>query len=102
MLLQFLYSFSLPLSLIQLAFKWFDHGMNDMEHETQVHMFNSRVLKVDPSKLDQAGYHCLRAFFESINLVERKLRKMSASYHSLVCVSVCWGGGGGGGVHVCM
>ena len=47
-------------------------------------MFNTRVLKVDPVKLDVAGYHCLRNFFETINLVERKLRKISASYHSLV------------------
>ena len=47
-------------------------------------MFNTRVLKVDPAKLDLAGYHCLRNFFETINLVERKLRKISASYDSLV------------------
>ena len=47
-------------------------------------MFNTRVLKVDPVKLDVAGYHCLRNFFETINLVERKLRKISSSYHSLV------------------
>ena len=55
-----------------------------MEHETQLLLFNTRVLKVDPVKLDVAGYHCLRNFFETINLVERKLRKISASYHSLV------------------
>jgi len=67
-----------------LAFKWFNYGMGDLEHETQLLLFNTRVLKVEPSKLDTAGYHCLRNFFETINLVERKLRKISASYHSLI------------------
>ena len=65
--------------------------MNDLEHETQVYMFNSYVLKVEPSKLDTAGYHCLRNFFETINLVERKLKKISSSYQSLVR---CMGRGG--------
>lgn len=60
--------------------------MNDLEHETQVYMFNTYVLKVEPGKLDNAGYHCLRNFFETINLVERKLKRISASYQSLVCV----------------
>ncbi len=55
--------------------------MSDLEQETQVKMFNTRVLKVEPIKLDLAGYHCLRNFFEIINLVERKLKKISASYH---------------------
>ena len=76
----------------QLAFKWFDSGMGDMEHDTQVHMFNSKVLKTDPALLDLAGYHCLRNFFETINLDERKLKKISSSYQTLVsvlCVCVC-------------
>ncbi len=64
--------------------------MSDLEQETQVNMFNTRVLKVEPIKLDLAGYHCLRNFFETINLVERKLKKISASYHSLVSG---WAGG---------
>jgi len=67
-----------------LAFKWFDHGMGDLEHETQVLMFNTRVLKVDPDKLDRSGYNCLRNFFETINLYEKKLKRMSSSYHSFV------------------
>lgn len=58
--------------------------MNDLEHETQLYMFNSYVLKVDPTKLDHAGYHCLRNFFETINLVERKLRKGGSAYQALV------------------
>ena len=67
-----------------------------MEHETQLLLFNTRVLKVDPVKLDVAGYHCLRNFFETINLVERKLRKISASYHSLVREGEREGGSEGG------
>lgn len=73
----------------KLAFKWFDSGMSDLEHETQLCMFNSYILKVDPSKLDNAGYHCLRNFFETINLVERKLKKISTSYQSLVRSEGC-------------
>ena len=64
---------------MQLAFKWFDKGMTDLEHESQVFMFNTRVLKVDPSMLDSAGYSCLRNFFETINLSERKLRRISGT-----------------------
>ncbi len=58
--------------------------MNDLEHDTQVYMFNTYVLKVDPLKLDGAGYRCLRNFFETINIMERKLKRISASYQSLV------------------
>ncbi|CAI8010592.1 Ubiquitin carboxyl-terminal hydrolase 24, partial [Geodia barretti] len=68
----------------KLAFKWFDVGMGDMELETQTQLFQTRVLKVDPLKLDQAGYQCLRNFFETINLAERKLRKVSSAYHSII------------------
>ena len=64
---------------VQLAFKWFDRGMTDLEHESQMLMFNSRVLKVDPSMLDSAGYSCLRNFFETINLGERKLKRISGT-----------------------
>ena len=41
-------------------------------------------VQVDPSKLDHAGYQCLRNFFETINLAERKLRKVSSTYHNIV------------------
>lgn len=75
------------LPCLQLAFKWFDKGMADLERESQVFMFNSRVLKVDPSVLDSAGYSCLRNFFETINLSERKLRRMSGT---LNLVSACY------------
>ena len=67
-----------------------------MEHETQNQLFQTRVLKVDPAKLDFAGYQCLRNFFETINLVERKLRKVSATYHSLVREGGREGGRGNG------
>lgn len=69
------------LMFMQLAFKWFDKGMTDLEHESQVFMFNTRVLKVDPSLLDSAGYSCLRNFFETINLSERKLKRISGTFN---------------------
>ena len=62
--------------------------MSDLEHETQVLMFNTRVLKVDPDKLDKPGYNCLRNFFETINLFEKKLKRMTSSYQSLVCAHI--------------
>ena len=55
-----------------------------MEPETQASMFNTRVLKVDPSLLDAAGYQCLRRLFEAINLNEKKLRKTTMSLSNLV------------------
>ena len=57
--------------------------MSDLEYDTQQQLFHKRVLKVDPVLLDLAGYHCIRNFFESINLAERKLRKLQHS-HQLV------------------
>ena len=47
-------------------------------------MFKNCVLKVDPSRLNYAGYFCLKNFFENINLVERKLKRMTSSYQALV------------------
>lgn len=69
----------ITLMFMQLAFKWFDKGMTDLEHESQVFIFNTRVLKVEPSVLDSAGYSCLRNFFETINLSERKLKRISGT-----------------------
>ena len=68
-----------------MAFKWFDRSMGDLEADTQQNLFSKRVLKVDPVLLDMAGYHCIRNFFETINLAERKLRKL----HSHQLVSTC-------------
>lgn len=59
--------------------------MGDLEADTQQNLFAKRVLKVDPVLLDMAGYHCIRNFFETINLAERKLRKL----HSHQLVSTC-------------
>lgn len=70
---------------VQLAFKWFDKGMADLERESQLYMFTSRVLKVDPSVLDSAGYSCLRIFFETINLGEKKLKKISGTQSLVSC-----------------
>ena len=50
-----------------------------MEQDTQMQLYHKRVLKVDPALLDLAGYHCIRNFFETINLAERKLRRLQHS-----------------------
>ena len=68
----------------QLAFKWFDHCITDLEMDTQHALFQKQVLRVDPAIIDLSGYHCIKTFFETINLSERKLRKM----HSGQLVSV--------------
>ena len=68
-------------------------------------LFNTKVLKVNPIKLHDAGgrgfmcaqccdascagYRCLRTFFESINLQEKKLKKVGVAQYNLVCVCVC-------------
>ncbi|XP_019857623.1 PREDICTED: ubiquitin carboxyl-terminal hydrolase 24-like [Amphimedon queenslandica] len=66
----------------RLAFKWFDRSIGDLESDTQQSLFTKRVLRVEPVLLDMAGYHCIRSFFETINLAERKLRKLHS--HQLV------------------
>ena len=78
--------------------------------EVTISFFN---LKVDPLLLDLAGYHCIRSFFEAINLAERKLRRLQ---HSQQLVrkgksekssngsgdSCTLRGRGGGGVRKCL
>ena len=34
------------------------------------------------------GYRCLRTFFESINLQDKKLKKVGVTQYSLVCVYI--------------
>jgi ubiquitin carboxyl-terminal hydrolase 9/24 len=68
----------------RLGFKWFDLSMGDLELESQQNLFHKRVLRVDPLILDVAGYHCIRNFFESINLSERKLRKLQHSHQLII------------------
>ena len=64
-------------SIVSLvAFKWFDGSIGDLESDTQQNLFTKRVLQVEPVLLDMVGYHCIRSFFETINLAERKLRKL--------------------------
>ncbi|XP_065904481.1 ubiquitin carboxyl-terminal hydrolase 24-like isoform X2 [Dysidea avara] len=71
-----------------LAFRWFDKGIVDLEPDTQTMLFNQKVLKVNPVKLHDAGYRCLRTFFENINLQEKKLKKIGVAQYSLMVESL--------------
>lgn len=77
--------------------------------EVTISFFN---LKVDPLLLDLAGYHCIRSFFEAINLAERKLRRLQHSQQLVRkgkseksrngSCDYCTLRGGGGGVRKCL
>lgn len=58
--------------------------MTDLENEMQVRLFKGKMCMVDPTSLNQAGFKCLIAFFESINQGERKLKKFYP--YKLVCL----------------
>ena len=39
----------------QTCYEWFRNGITDIDLETQTHMFQKEVLKIDPSKLSENG-----------------------------------------------
>ena len=63
------------------AFDWFTKGISDLEQETQAQLFQKEFLKLDPSKLTDKGFTCFKAYFESVNVYEHKLKKSGAIYY---------------------
>eukprot|EP00794_Sanderia_malayensis_P007934 gene7934-8789_t len=58
----------------ETCFQWFTDGITDLEHETQLNLFTSRMLKIDVPKITQKGFRCFKVYFESVNDYEHKLK----------------------------
>lgn len=71
-----------------LCFEWFENCLSDLENDTQREFFLKMLLQVPPSNLTIKGFDCFKAYFESVNHTEGKLRKGSSppyvSIHLLV------------------
>jgi ubiquitin carboxyl-terminal hydrolase 9/24 len=50
-------------------------GLMDLELETQMQLFQKEILRLEPSRLSEKGFHCFKSFFESVNLKEHKLKR---------------------------
>jgi ubiquitin carboxyl-terminal hydrolase 9/24 len=61
-----------------LCFEWFENCLSDLENDTQREFFLKMLLQVSPSNLTIKGFDCFKAYFESVNHTEGKLRKGSS------------------------
>ncbi|XP_035828590.1 LOW QUALITY PROTEIN: ubiquitin carboxyl-terminal hydrolase 24 [Aplysia californica] len=64
---------------IETCYEWFRKGITDLEIETQNHMFQKEVLRIDPSKLSENGFMCFKCFFERVNQYEHRLKDTNSS-----------------------
>ncbi|GFO40770.1 ubiquitin carboxyl-terminal hydrolase 24 [Plakobranchus ocellatus] len=63
----------------ETCYEWFRNGIMDIDPETQTHMFQKEVLKIDPSKLSENGFKCFKCLFERVNQYEHRLKNASSS-----------------------
>ncbi|KAK2704726.1 ubiquitin carboxyl-terminal hydrolase 24-like [Artemia franciscana] len=59
----------------ETCFEWFNECLPDLEASTQVQLFKEKLLSLDPVSLTMRGFHCLRMYFESVNVTEEKFRR---------------------------
>ncbi|XP_071953763.1 ubiquitin carboxyl-terminal hydrolase 24-like [Antedon mediterranea] len=59
----------------ETCFDWFKSGLNDLEAETQQHLFTQKLLKQDPASLSPKNFDCFKAYFETVNQNNQSLRK---------------------------
>ena len=71
-----------------LCFEWFETCLTDLENDTQKEFFQKMLLMVPPSSLTSKGFDCFKAYFESVNHTEGKLRKGGAPLY--VRITSCW------------
>ena len=76
-------------------FVWFTKCLTDLEPETQKDLFNQKLLSLTPSSTTQKSFSCIKAYFESVNVFDQRLKKSpSPSYvverTELVGMSYFW------------
>ena len=68
-----------------LCFEWFENCLTDLENETQREFFQKMLLQVAAADLTCKGFDCFKAYFESVNHTEGKLRKGSSPLYVSAC-----------------
>ena len=56
-------------------FVWFTKCLTDLEPETQKDLFNQKLLNLPPSTTTQKSFSCIKAYFESVNVFDQRLKK---------------------------
>eukprot|EP00090_Calanus_glacialis_P047045 TRINITY_DN9530_c0_g1_i3.p1 TRINITY_DN9530_c0_g1~~TRINITY_DN9530_c0_g1_i3.p1 ORF type:complete len:2633 (-),score=502.34 TRINITY_DN9530_c0_g1_i3:271-7929(-) len=56
-------------------FVWFTKCLTDLEPETQKDLFNQKLLSLSPSSTTQKSFSCIKAYFESVNVFDQRLKK---------------------------
>ncbi len=59
----------------EACFAWFKECISDLESETQLNLFQEKLLSLSPQTLSPVGFDCFKDYFESVNISEGKLRK---------------------------
>ena len=49
-----------------------------MQPDTQSTLFKEKILKSNPAQLSAKGFECVKAFFESVNVSEGKIRRFGS------------------------
>jgi ubiquitin carboxyl-terminal hydrolase 9/24 len=62
-------------------FVWFTKCLSDLEPETQKELFNQKLLSLSPSLTTQKSFSCLKAYFESVNVFDQRLKKSPSPSH---------------------
>jgi len=62
-------------------FVWFTKCLSDLEPETQKELFNQKLLSLSPSLTTEKSFSCLKAYFESVNVFDQRLKKSSNPSH---------------------
>ena len=55
-------------------FTWFTKCLKDLEPDTQRDLFNQKLLTVPPAATTQNSFSCIKAYFESVNEIDSKLK----------------------------
>ncbi|XP_070196439.1 ubiquitin carboxyl-terminal hydrolase 24-like isoform X2 [Littorina saxatilis] len=63
----------------ETCYEWMQKGLMDLEMETQMQLFQKEILRLEPSRLSEKGFHCFKCFFESVNLKEHRLKRNNNS-----------------------
>ena len=62
-------------------FVWFTECLSDLEPETQKELLNQKLLCLPPNLTTEKSFSCLKAYFESVNVFDQRLKKSPSPSH---------------------
>ena len=57
------------------CYSWFKECISDLESDTQLKLFNEKLLATPPESMSTRAFECFKDYFESVNITEGKIRK---------------------------